>query len=450
MLDQSFTAKNFHKIFDYENRKGHYLESKFFPEVKKFSEELKKIKNDFKNLKKSKKDLSTDEYEKSKSELNEKKATLIKKKKEQLQTELEKISQTITSGHFRIELNQVNTPIGKPAYCINTSDVSSFFIIKQLQYNIKKLYKVKQSSRYDIICQLRGVLENDFPKYIIRTDIKDFYESIKRDKLFEKLNRDYLLTPSSKKFIKNILREYEKLSSNSVGLPRGVGISAYLSEIYMRDFDQAIKERPEVIYYARYVDDIILVYIPSTELINSGFRDLIEHELAPLDLNINEEKTKLLDLTENKRDNFEYLGYKLILNDGKLELKISQKREQRYKEKIQITFEQYQRAITQGIRNKEAERLLIKRLRFLTGNTRLLNNKDNVMTGIYFSNSLITNSTSLNELDRYLEHKSNNLNQNLISRIEKFSFTEGWENKVFHKFSKKSLQEIHKVWKNVT
>ena len=44
MLDQSFSIKNFQDIFDIENRKGNYLEGKFFPEVEKVTNEIQKCR----------------------------------------------------------------------------------------------------------------------------------------------------------------------------------------------------------------------------------------------------------------------------------------------------------------------------------------------------------------------------------------------------------------------
>lgn len=59
MLDQSFSADNFRKIFDLENRKGNYLEGKYFPDLKEiskntqdYSRKLKKFcqnKNSYRN-----------------------------------------------------------------------------------------------------------------------------------------------------------------------------------------------------------------------------------------------------------------------------------------------------------------------------------------------------------------------------------------------------------------
>ena len=45
MLDQSFSTKNFRKIFDLENRKGNYLEGVFFPGVKAYSQKIQSCVN---------------------------------------------------------------------------------------------------------------------------------------------------------------------------------------------------------------------------------------------------------------------------------------------------------------------------------------------------------------------------------------------------------------------
>lgn len=44
----------------------------------------------------------------------------------------------------------------------------------------------------------------------------------------------------------------------STGLPRGLGISAVLSELRMKYFDLSLRRVEGVYYYARFVDDIIV------------------------------------------------------------------------------------------------------------------------------------------------------------------------------------------------
>ena len=44
-----------------------------------------------------------------------------------------------------------------------------------------------------------------------------------------------------------------------MGVPRGVGISPLLSEIYVRDLDSSISSFIGTHFYARYVDDIFII-----------------------------------------------------------------------------------------------------------------------------------------------------------------------------------------------
>ena len=68
MLDQSFSATNFLKIVDIENRKGNYLEGEFFPNIEEISKEIQVAKNKLRKLKQKKSTLSKDEYEDRKEE----------------------------------------------------------------------------------------------------------------------------------------------------------------------------------------------------------------------------------------------------------------------------------------------------------------------------------------------------------------------------------------------
>ena len=448
MLDQSFTVVNFRKIFDYENRKGCYLEGRYFPEIEIITKKLKTCITEFKTLNKEKLVLSSKEYEEKKSKLNDKKEKFKEQKESLLKQELEKISERISKGDFCIKLVQVNTPIGKPAYSIEKSDVCTYFLIKQIQYSIKKLYKVQQSNRYNIICQLRSLLNDSFPKYIIRTDIKEFYESIPRDRLLNRINKDGLLTLTSKKFIKEILNEYGNISKSSIGIPRGIGISAYLAELYMSDFDEAIKKHPEIIFYARYVDDIIAIYTPKPNSDSSNLLNEFHKEAKKLALKINTRKTNKVDLTTKRIGRLEYLGYCFELTEKSIDIKISKNKEKRYKKRIKLTFDAYHKT---KLNEKLSRKLFVKRLRFLTGNPRLSNNKDNTLVGIYFSNSLITNSSSLTELDKFLINQISKITspcKGLKARLKTLTFIEGWSQKKFYKFSPRDLQEIVKVWKN--
>ncbi|RZQ07459.1 reverse transcriptase, partial [Vibrio vulnificus] len=99
---------------------------------------------------------------------------------------------------------------------------------------------------------------------------------------------------------------------------------------------------------------------------------------------------------------------------------------------------------------KKAYKNLLLRIRFLTGNTRLYNSKSKAFVGVYFSNKFINSTNDLIGLDYFLLSKTNTLqDQKLKKRINKLSFKNGFEMKIFRKFSIEELSQISKVWKDV-
>ena len=452
MFDQSFTSENFRKIFDYENRKGNYLEGKFFPEIAKIMEELKQNIAEIRGLKRNQQSLDNEIYETKRIELSQRREVLRNKKEELLLKELEKLSLKISKGEVALGLKQVQIK-GKTAYTFsggkNSGSAATYFALKQIQYNIRKLYKVKQSNRFNILSQLREVIDNPFPKYLIRTDIKDFFETIPGDALLTKIDSEPLLALPSKKIIRRILHDYKALSGNSNGIPRGVGISAYLSELYMRNLDEEILSQPDVIFYARYVDDIVIVYAPKPNSNNSKLLENLIHIVGKHGLATNSTKTVQYELPIKDPTSLTYLGYTFKLASQPIKLALSEQKVLRYKRKIELSFQAYHSAA----KNKErrARKILLKRIKFLTTNTRLLNNKEHAVVGIYFSNCLMTCDHALLELDIMLKAEINKLSlTDVRDSLDKMSFEQGFKQKRFSQFSTNDLITIVKVWKYAT
>lgn len=444
MLNQSFSADNFRKIIDYENRKGVYLEGRFFPLVAKITEDIKKLNSEIREKKKQLKAAEFDEYKKT---ANEEKERLENEKEERLGAELQKVSERIVSRDFKFELRK-NESIGdKPVYTVDDKP-EYHFASKQLQHNFKRLYKVKQANRYAIVSQIKALLNDKFPKYVIRTDIEDFYETIPHDNLLRKLYEDNLLTFLSKRIIRVILNDYKSKSGSNKGVPRGVGLSAYLAELYMRDIDSRIMTLPDLIYYARYVDDMIAVFVPSPDG-NKHSIDAIKGILERYSLSPNPAKTQETDLTQKKASGeIQYLGYRMIVQNGKVEVRLTDRKIDKYKARIDLTLASYLNF--SRINEKKARKLLVKRMRFLTGNTRLLNNKKNVLVGIYYSNSLLTSVSDLQEIDTYLDGQIGRIVQSpaLKLRLKKFRFVEGFQMKRYSPFATGELSEIINAWKH--
>ena len=448
MVSQSLSSENFRRIVDQENRRGVYLEGMFFPEIKEVTQSIKDCMFNIRELQKKKRLWLPDFYRLQKAILNEERLKLEEKKEDLLTKELEKISAEVAAGASRVQIHPVITPGGKATYAADKT-AKSYFILKQLQHNIFRLYKVRQSSRHEIICQLKQIFGDPFPKYIIRTDIKDFYESIPQEDVLKKLDEDALLTPPSRKIIRQILEDYRDLPGNPTGVPRGVGISAYLSELYMRRFDENIRAHNALIYYARYVDDIVVVFSMRPESKVGQLLPFLKKQAANLRLSLNPDKTSKHNLRTPKACSFEYLGYELTFGKDRVKVGLSDKGRQKYKNRIKQSFEAYTRQAK--YKEKAARRLLVKRIKFLTGNTRLLNNKKNIMVGIYFSNSLLSDSSDLQTLDDSLMSRIQALHPGSLKVIlSKLSFKQGFDNRRYHRFSTQELNQIVKLWEHET
>lgn len=448
MLDQSFSADNFRKIFDIENRKGNYLEGEFFPDIEKKSQKIQSCIADLRSLRKQKALYSPEDFENLRSELSSKLEQLRQNRYEMLINQLEEVSERVCAKDFKFGIEEVD--VGKPKKAfVAERNAATFFALKQIQYNVSRLYKVKQANRHQIICQLRELLGDRLPKYIIRTDISSFYESIPRNQLLKKLKDDPLLTLLSKKIIRRILFEYHEKTGNDIGLPRGIGLSAYLAELYMRDIDGLVRDYPGVLYYARYVDDIVIIYCPPPNTGTRAFRKLVAQAFKRLGLKRNRKKSQFFAYKPDLSFQFEYLGYKFNIGSNSVELQMSDKKIDRYKQRLDLSFADYQKKAKTA--EKKARILLEKRVRFLTGNTRLVNNKKNVVSGIYFSNSLLENTQDLDQLDLHLQSKIATIaSGRLKNRLSNCSFKYGFQTRKYHKFSAQNLSEIVEVWKHVS
>ena len=160
MLDQSFSLKSFREIFDIENRKGNNIEKRFKDD---FSISLAKTL-DLKRINKQIRE--ENDFDKRKELYTQRKA--IKERNEIIEQKLEEISNQI--NQHRIEILK-GKDYGGQSYKLE-DNVCNFFISKKIQENIRETYKVRQSSRYAIFSQLINLLEDNCPKYVIRTDIK--------------------------------------------------------------------------------------------------------------------------------------------------------------------------------------------------------------------------------------------------------------------------------------
>ena len=174
---------------------------------------------------------------------------------------------------------------------------------------------------------------------------KDHYAVYKAITKFSQINRDDIFkyfgiakNNATVKIRERIctakeFREFKKLHPNriikntsNVAIPQGSPISAFLSNIYMLDFDNKIfnflkKINPEFMYL-RYCDDILCIVNKDNITIVENF---IFHEMNKLKLQINQQKTDIVHFskTDKLRSNkaLQYLGF--ILENDSISLRAS-------------------------------------------------------------------------------------------------------------------------------
>ena len=447
MLDQMFTAENFRRIYDAENRKGVDLATRYFATLEPFTLAVRDKIQQIRDLRKIEPALKADDFDVQLLALKAELATLKAAKSSAVDDLMDDISHRVLKPSFKIDLTQKTGPKGKPVFCVD-AEPETFFVIKQLQRNIHRIYGVKQASRHDLVCQLRDMLGSKFPFELVRTDITSFYESIDRKRLVEKLDRDQLLSPASKKYIKQVLESYGAISGTPTGVPRGVGISAYLAELYLRPVDKAIRAIPGMVLYCRFVDDVVAVFArpPAGKSLGS-FKDRIIAIFCDNGLAHNAAKTAEFALADPNPVDFEYLGYRFSLNGSQFEIEPSAAKVVKYRARMHAAFDAYWQV--RPISPRGAYRELVGRIKFLTGNTRLSNSKSRAATGIYYNNSIATDLSSFEQLDKELKELVTALKStSLQKQLKKLKFTTGFVQRRYHNFSTRELRTIVRPWKH--
>lgn len=447
MLDQMFTAENFRRIYDAENRKGLDLASRYFPSLESHTLAVRNKVQEIRGHRAAEATMAAEVFEAKLLELKTELTDFKAAKSAAVDDLMDDVSHKVLKPSFKIALSQKAGPKGKPVFCIDAAP-ETFFVIKQLQRNIHRIYGVKQANRHDLVCQLRDMLGSKFPFELVRTDISSFYESIDRKRLIEKLDRDQLLSSASKKYIKQVLDSYGVISGTTTGIPRGVGISAYLAELYLRAVDKKIREIPGLVLYCRFVDDIVAVFArPPIGKDLGSFKDMIIAIFDDNGLEHNAVKTSEFKLDDTDTKKFEYLGYRFLLRLGTFEISPSAAKVAKYRSRLDASFADYWRE--RPVNPKTAFRKLVGRIKFLTGNTRLSNSKSCAVTGIYFNNSIVTDLSSFELLDKRLKtHIADLKRTSLQKQLKKLKFTTGFEQRRYHNFSTRELQRIVRAWKH--
>ena len=470
-LDQSFSSKNFRNIYDLLNRRGQIDIANISDKYKQIVTDIKLCNEKIKALKRKKRSTWTDaenrDFETYKNQLS----TLTDKKNNELSSKIEEFANDVNSPNFKFVMSKF-THDTHEIFKIDTSKLQTVFALNQINHNLKKSFNVEMANRHSIMTSLKHLLNTKMPIYVIRTDVDGFFEHIPQDKLIDKISNSNLLSYKTKSFIKQILAEFEQLKDKTkiakgLGVPRGVSISSMLSEIYMQDLDRAIKSRKEVLFYARYVDDIFIItksIYPYTD-VSKYYNEILVKSFSELKLSlkgIGTSKCQLLNITNIRPLSFDYLGYELQMeysnrNGLTTRYDLSNKKNDKIIDRMNKAFKHFEELCKIDL--KQARKDLLDSLKYIFGNIGLHKAKSGIKVGLYYNNDLLDEFGKLNDIEQMLKLKPINIPSNVFKtsseetlfkeklkkKIDSIHIKDNWQEKKMYKFGNQRINEI-KEW----
>jgi RNA-directed DNA polymerase len=170
-------------------------------------------------------------------------------------------------------------------------------------------YRPKRSAHAAIDRVAEAVVKNK--TRVIDLDLKAYFDNIRHDillkKVAERINDDKVM-----RLLKLILK-----AGGKRGVPQGGVISPLLSNIYLNEVDKMLERAREVtrngrftyIEYARFADDLVVLVDGFRKwewLLKAAYKRLME-EFEKLDVQMNQEKTRIVDL--GRDESFSFLGF---------------------------------------------------------------------------------------------------------------------------------------------
>lgn len=420
MFDQTFSFKNIEVIFNIENRKGHIDLSRMPQPYQDVVVEVRACRSDLKVFSKKKRKDWTDAERQDYEQKRELLTQLLDKKAAILQSIYDDIETQINKPNFAFQLTAYDYG-QKQCFTIDDTDWNQFYAMKILQRNLVHLFNVEMLNRHTVMANLKLLLNTKMPFYIIRTDVKSFFESIPQDQLFRMIERNSMLNTKTKSMVKKLFIDYENQKEKvrvprGKGVPRGIGISSPLSEIFMNPLDKQIRERQEVVFYVRYVDDIFMVLTSlGTEKTLKDYYNSIQETFSKYGLTlqpIGSSKCNLVDeystTTDHAMDvSLTYLGYHLYMKKSKgvvtTQFGLSDLRKDKLKERIDHIFTRFSHVVK--VNPSHARRDLQDGLNLISGNIRLSKVKSGVKVGFYYNNDLLDREDDFSEIQNYLNSK---------------------------------------------
>src|SRR5499433_3296590 len=146
---------------------------------------------------------------------------------------------------------------------------------------------------------------------VIDIDLRSYFDNVRHDRLLAKVAKRV-----DDDDVMHLLKIMLKANGHC-GVPQGGVVSPLLSNIYLNEVDRMLERAKEAtrygaytgIEYARFADDLVILIDahPRHDRLLPAVEKRLREELADLQVEINEEKSRIVDL--NRGESFGFLGF---------------------------------------------------------------------------------------------------------------------------------------------
>jgi RNA-directed DNA polymerase len=170
-------------------------------------------------------------------------------------------------------------------------------------------YRPKKSAHTAIQRVTQAILEGK--TYVIDFDLRSYFDTVKHHIVLEKVagridDREVL-------WLLKLLLD----ASGKQGVPQGGVISPLLSNLYLNEVDRMLEQAKAVtrhkwgtaVEYARFADDLVILVDPHPrqQWLRQAVERRLREELAKLQVEVNEDKSRVVDLARGEK--FGFLGF---------------------------------------------------------------------------------------------------------------------------------------------
>jgi RNA-directed DNA polymerase len=170
-------------------------------------------------------------------------------------------------------------------------------------------YRPKRSAHEAVERVARAIVQSK--TRVLDLDLRSFFDNVRHHALFEKVARR-VNDPEVMHLLKLLVK-----ATGRKGLPQGGVLSPVLSNLYLNEVDRMLERAQETtrrgpytyLEYARFADDLVILvdaYAQHDWLLKAANQRL-RQELAKLHVDINEEKSRYVDLANG--GSFGFLGF---------------------------------------------------------------------------------------------------------------------------------------------